>query len=271
MLPYDSWKIDSIFTVKTMNKPSLMVAPNGARKQKSDHPAVPVSISETAQTALDCFHAGADSLHLHIRDTNGAHSLDPAIYKEAISATTELAPDMAIQITTESAGIFNVTTQLHCLESTIPASASIAVRETARDTSQAANIYGFCAEAKITVQHILYDTNDVVLLREWLAKGWVPAQMTSVLFVLGKYQPMVRALPDDLQPYLDATDGMNLDWTVCAFGRHELACAKAALQMGGNIRIGFENNTLLPDGSPAKNNAQTVAMAAALIKDMTHE
>ena len=248
-----------------------MVAPNGARKQKSDHPAVPVSISEVAQTALDCFQAGADSLHLHIRDSNGAHSLDPILYKEAISAITELAPDMTIQITTESAGIFDTVTQYHCLKSTVPDAASIAIRETVRDTSQAANIYGFCSEAKIAVQHILYDTNDVALLREWMAKDWVPAQMTSVLFVLGKYQPMVRALPDDLQPYLDATDGMNLDWTVCAFGRNELACAKTALQMGGNIRIGFENNTLLPDGSPAKNNTQTVALAAALIKDMTHE
>jgi len=46
--------------------------------------------------------------------------------------------------------------------------------------------------------------------------------------------------------------------------------AKAALQMGGNIRIGFENNILLPDGSPAKDNEQTVALAAALIKDMAH-
>ena len=97
-----------------------MVAPNGARKQKSDHPAVPVSISEVAQTALDCFQAGADSQHLHIRDTNGAHSLDPILYKEAISAITELAPNMAIQITTESAGIFDTATQFHCLKSTLP-------------------------------------------------------------------------------------------------------------------------------------------------------
>jgi len=248
-----------------------MVAPNGARKQKADHPAVPIGISEIAQTALDCFQAGADSLHLHVRDANDAHSLDPVIYKEAISTLTDMVPDLAIQITTESAGIFDTATQFHCLKSTIPDAASIAIREIARDTSLAAGIYGFCAEAKIAVQHILYDTNDVVLLREWMAKGWIPAQMNSVLFVLGKYQPMVWALPENLHPYLDATDNMDLNWTVCAFGQHELACAKAALQMGGNIRIGFENNTLLPDGSPAKNNAQTVALAATLIKDMTHE
>jgi len=254
-----------------MNKPNLMVAPNGARKQKSDHPAVPISISEIAQTALDCFQAGADSLHLHVRDANGAHSLDPVAYKEAISAVTELAPDMAIQITTESAGFFDTATQFHCLKSTVPNAASIAIREIAHDTSQAANIYGFCAEANIAVQHILYDTNDVILLRKWMTKGWVPAQMNSVLFVLGKYQPMVRASPKDLQPYLDAIEGLNLNWTVCAFGRNELSCAKAALQMGGNIRIGFENNTLLPNGSPAINNTQSVAVAAALIKDMTHE
>lgn len=254
-----------------MNKPKLMVAPNGARKQKSDHPAVPLTVAETARTALKCFRAGADSLHLHIRDTHGAHSLDPVLYKEAISAVTDMVPDMAIQITTESAGIFDVATQFQCLKATTPDAVSIAIREMDRDTSLAPKVYGFCAEVKTTVQHILYDANDVALLREWMAKNWIPAHMTSVIFVLGKYQPMVRAMPEDLQPFLDLTAGMNLNWTICAFGRHEHACAREALQKGGNIRIGFENNTLLPDGSPADNNAQTVALAAALIKDMTHE
>ncbi len=95
--------------------------------------------------------------------------------------------------------------------------------------------------------------------------------MNTVLFVMGQYHPMVPARPTDLNPFLDAAKGMQLNWTACAFGQHELACAKAALQMGGNIRIGFENNIQLPDGNPAKDNAQTVALAAALIKDMTHD
>jgi uncharacterized protein (DUF849 family) len=95
--------------------------------------------------------------------------------------------------------------------------------------------------------------------------------MNSVIYVLGQYQPMILAQPQDLQTYLTASKGIELNWAICAFGQNELLCASEALHRGGSIRIGFENNILLPDGSPAKDNAQTVALAAAIIKDMTHE
>jgi uncharacterized protein (DUF849 family) len=254
-----------------MPKPNLMVAPNGARKQKTDHPMVPVTIPEIARTAYDCFRAGADSLHLHIRTRDGAHSLDPVLYKEASHTVQKMVPNMGIQITTESAGIFGVAEQFHCLKSVKPKSASISIREITRDLYLAPQVYGFCAEADVTVQHILYDTKDIVLLYDWMNKGWIKPHMNAVLFVMGRYQPMVLARPTDLNPFLKAAQDMQLNWTVCAFGQHELACAKAALHKGGNIRIGFENNIQLPDGSAAKDNAQTVALAAALIKDMTHD
>ena len=43
--------------------PRLMVAPNGARKVKKDHPAVPLTISETVATAKSCYEAGAGAIH----------------------------------------------------------------------------------------------------------------------------------------------------------------------------------------------------------------
>jgi len=254
-----------------MLKPKLMVAPNGARKQQSHHPAVPLTIPQIAQCAHACFHAGADVLHMHVREKDGAHSLDPVIYQEALDAVHETVPDMPIQITTEAAGIFNVETQLHCLKSLRPDAASISIREIARKPTLAPSVYGFCHEAGTQVQHILYDLGDVARMRNWMDKGWIPAAMNSVIFVLGKYQPMVLAQPSDLHPFLDATKDKHLDWMICAFGQHELACAREALQKGGSLRIGFENNIQLPSGSRAQDNAQTVALAAALIKEMTHE
>lgn len=82
---------------------------------------------------------------------------------------------------------------------------------------------------------------------------------------------MIPAKPEDLQVFLDAAQHLSLKWAICAFGQHELACAQTALRLGGDIRIGFENSILLPDGSLAKDNAQTIALAAALIKDMKNE
>ena len=50
-----------------------MVAPNGARPMKKDHPKVPMTISEIVKTGQACYHSGADAIHFHIRNENGQH------------------------------------------------------------------------------------------------------------------------------------------------------------------------------------------------------
>ena len=76
-----------------MTRPRITVAPNGARLQKSDHPAVPLSVDEIASTAAACWASGADALHLHVRDAQGKHSLDAGRYRAALDAIGELAPE----------------------------------------------------------------------------------------------------------------------------------------------------------------------------------
>jgi uncharacterized protein (DUF849 family) len=53
---------------------------------------------------------------------------------------------------------------------------------------------------------------------------------------------------------------------VCAFGRHETACLTAAGLLGGNLRTGFENNTILPDGREAAANEALVASLATALR-----
>jgi len=47
------------------------------------------------------------------------------------------------------------------------------------------------------------------------------------------------------------------------FGPREAACALTAAALGGHVRVGFENNLLLPDGTVAPDNAALVRNAAA--------
>ena len=56
--------------------PRLMVAPNGVRPMKKDHPKVPITIDEIVETAKLSYDAGAEAIHFHIRDENGLHVLD---------------------------------------------------------------------------------------------------------------------------------------------------------------------------------------------------
>src|SRR5690606_38383675 len=109
-------------------------------------------------------------------------------------------------------------------------------------------------------QVILYDEADVRRFLELRQRGLIPFAHPSVLYVLGRYSETGASGPSDLLPYLAAA-GTELDFMVCAFGRTEAACAVAAALLGGGMRIGFENNLLLPDGRTAPDNAALVAAA----------
>ena len=64
----------------------IMCAPNGARKNKTDHPALPISDSELADCAESILGEGASIIHLHVRDDSGGHTLDVDRYRSAINA-----------------------------------------------------------------------------------------------------------------------------------------------------------------------------------------
>nr|WP_120499720.1 3-keto-5-aminohexanoate cleavage protein [Roseovarius sp. EL26] len=240
-----------------MKQPFVMVAPNGARRGKADHPALPVTMDDILSTASACFEAGADGLHLHVRDDEGLHSLDAGRYRETLDALAQVVPEMRLQITTESGGRFDVAQQLQCLRDVKPGWASVSVREMARSPELADAVYGTMAENGTEVQHILYDPRDAELLRQWQAEGIVRTDQTSVIFVLGKYTPRVAAVPEDLNAHLAGHEA-SAPWMVCAFGLHEHACLIEAARKGGNLRVGFENNLDDNDDGLFADNAQSV-------------
>lgn len=236
---------------------SLMVAPNGARRGKADHPALPVTIDELAETARACHFAGADAIHLHVRDADRLHSLDPGLYREAMAAIEDRAPGMGIQVTTESGGIYDVPAQLACLDALRPGAASIAVREMTRNPGAAARVYALARETGTRVQHILYSPVCIAQFNDWRDRGTIRERAPEVILVLGQYQPPLFARPEMLAP-LRANLGGDVNWTVCAFGRTEQACLIEALRLGGQVRIGFENNIETPDGAPLADNTASV-------------
>jgi len=241
-----------------MTDPLIMVAPNGARRGKADHPALPVTLPEIVETARACFTAGAGALHLHVRDDAGRHSLDPGRYAEALAELARAVPAMRVQITTESAGVFGVEDQLSCLTRLKPRWASVSVREIARDPALAPRLYAACAANGTEVQHILYDAEDAALLADWQARGIVRPGQDSTILVLGRYATGQLARPADIGPLLAAKPPGR--WMLCAFGPAEHACLLEAARCGGDLRVGFENNLLRADGMPLRDNADSVAL-----------
>lgn len=249
--------------------PQIMVAPNGARRSKHDHPAIPLTIPETVATAIDCYQAGAGGIHLHVRGTQGEHSLDAGLYREAIEELKMAVPDMMVQITTEAVGIYSPQEQQQVVRDVKPKGVSIAVAEmlTHDNFNAIIDFYNWCNDSTISVQHILYSLEDSIRL-ERLLNALTPIDSPiQLLFVLGRYTKDQQSTPADLTLFTDwlATTSLNADWAICAFGKAETNCLKAAHLAGGKMRIGFENSIWNVDGSLARDNAERIKELKAAI------
>lgn len=259
-----------------MNNPRhpliISVAPNGAYKTKQDHSEVPITAKEIASTAAACLEAGASMIHLHVRNTDGSHSLDAEHYRAAICAVEQAVGDrLSIQVTSEAAGVYKAEQQIESIRALAPRSVSIALREiipTDDNQPEAAEFLLWLSNEKTLPQYILYDANDVMRYRTLVTKGIIPDTPHWVLFVIGRYSEGQQSDPNQLQPFLTASKGIKVPWAVCAFGKTELDCVIAATQQGGHVRVGFENNIYLHDGKVANGNAaliEQVAKAAAKV------
>lgn len=242
----------------------VAVAPNGARRTKADHPALPMTPDEIAREAASCLEAGAAFLHLHVRDAAGGHTLDPETYRAGIAAVRAAVGDrMVIQVTTEAVGIYAPDQQIAAIKELVPEAVSVAIREIAPDVTHepaAADFFAWLDRERVLTQYILYSAEEVERFNEMQRRGMIPDDAPCVIYVLGRYTEGQRSSPDDLLPFLATRGEMANDrWFLCAFGAMENACMTAAAALGGHARLGFENNLWLRDGSVAPDNTALIS------------
>lgn len=245
---------------------AIMVAPNGARRTQRDHPALPLTPAELAAAAAGCLEAGACAIHLHVRDRELRHTLDPDAYRAAITAIRQaVGQRLLIQATSEAVGLFSPEDQMRMVHELRPEAVSLALRELLPDAGHEREFGRFLewlARERIRPQFILYRDDEVTQLRQLHRRGLIPYDQPWQLFVLGRYSAGQVSQPNDLLPFLQQADP-HWPWSVCAFGPREHACALAAAALGGQVRVGFENNLRLADGSTAPDNAALVAQVTA--------
>ena len=243
-----------------------MSAPNGARRGKDDHPALPITPAELADCAAAIADAGAAMMHLHVRDTNGGHSIAPDRYRPAVAAVRQAVGDrLVLQLTTEACGIYRPDEQMAMVRDLRPESVSLALRELCPDDAHEPAAATFFAELPgfgTRPQYILYSRDDVVRFQSLRARGIVPDEQPFVLLVLGRYSDSLTGDTAELDAMLDVLDPAT-EWMVCCFGRTEQSAVEIAAARGGHARVGFENNLELPDGREAPDNAALVQLAVA--------
>ncbi len=251
---------------------AVAVAPNGGRLTQADHPAIPLDPPALARTAAACLEAGSAMIHVHVRDRDGGHLLDAAAYRDATAAIrAAVGRRLVLQITSESLGRYRPSEQMAVVREVRPEAVSLALRELVPDEAAEADFAAFLADLKserIVPQVILYAPEEGVRLDDMKRRGLVPADDIPVLYVLGRYTPGQVSAPADLLPFIAVGAPRFGHWSVCAFGRREAAATTAAALLGGHVRVGFENNRLLPDGRLAPDNAALVRISAEALQGL---
>jgi uncharacterized protein (DUF849 family) len=244
----------------------IMSAPNGARRKREDHPALPISPDELAEDAAALRDAGVSVLHLHVRDAFGEHTLDVERYRQAISSIRKrVGDDLVLQVTTEAVGLYTASQQMAVVQELRPEAVSLALREICPDQANektAALFFNWMRRERIWPQYILYSVGDLKRFVDLRRRGIFGADAPFAMLVVGSYAKGRAGSVDDLDRMLASIDSDAFPWSVCCFGKHEHAVMLAALGRGGHVRLGFENNIVMADGTLASDNA-------ALIKQFT--
>jgi len=250
-----------------MKKPLIiMSAPNGARRQKSDHSAIPITPDDMADCAESIVENGASILHLHVRDEKNAHSLDVDRYRASISAIKNRVGDqLIIQATTEAVGIYDRYQQMDMVKILKPEAVSIALRELCPNDEALSEFSAFTkwmAGENIFPQYILYDETDYQRFESYRKQGIFQDDMPFTLFVLGSYlgpTPEADVMAEQMKL---RTIKAEFPWAVCGFATNEADCISHAAHNRGHIRVGFENNIWRDADHLLDNNSEMIKYSA---------
>jgi uncharacterized protein (DUF849 family) len=242
--------------------PLLKACLNGARGP-AQHPALPVTPDQLARDSVAAQTAGADAVHLHVKDADGADTLLPSELAAVLPAVRAAAPGLPVGVTTGA-----------WAEPDPDARAALIEAWTALPDFASVNWHEAGAER---VAAALLDRGVGVEAGLWHAEA-VRAWLESPL--RGRCLRVLVELPDDARAAEDADELLTLLGTdglgrtsggipVLLHGEDRSAwpVLRIAARRGLATRIGLEDALELPDGSRAPDNASLVAAARRVIAE----
>ncbi len=254
-----------------MSKLIITAAIQGAEISKSDFPPLPITPKETAAEALGAWNEGAAVIHLHVRDAEGRPTQDKEVFQANIEAIRAAGCRAVIQVTT--GGAMGMTAPERIQPVTLgPEYASLNTGSInfgdgvflnppgiMRDLAAAMKENGVKPEFEAYEEGHIH--NALALVNEGLVEP--PLNFQFVLGVPGAMAPR----PKNLLLLTEAIpEGSN--WGVAGIGRHQLNLGTMSLLMGGNVRVGFEDNIYYSKGVLAKSNAELTARMVRLAREL---
>ena len=219
-------------------------------------------------------------VHIHARTPEGDPTVDPAHYREITRAILAEAPDVVVNYSTGWVGL--------------PVAERVGHITTLRPEVGALNMGSmnyarYSSKRKAFVFNFVFENHfdDIVFLLEKMKEAGVkpececfdvghvesveplidlgvltpPIQFSLIHGVLGG----IKATPRNLAHMADAVP-QGSTWGVIAVSREQWMMVAAAASLGGNVRVGFEDNFYLPSGEMASSNGDVVEAAASIVR-----
>ena len=266
----------------------ISCAISGSAPTRETNPAVPVTPKEIADSAIEAAGVGASIVHIHVRDPeSGRPSSEFGLYEEVVDRIRESAVPVLINLTTGPGARF-----VHKLDRPVEPENGTTLRGYQERISHVIrlkpeicsldfatmNRRGFTyinlpdhlrqmlAEiqaAGVKPELEVFDGGDLELLRDILAEENV-IRPNFIQFCLGIKWGMPAT--HEALTYLLTRLPADSVWAAFGVGRDNSAISQLALDLGGHIRIGFEDNIYLKKGVLADSNAQLVDQAVQMIE-----
>jgi 3-keto-5-aminohexanoate cleavage enzyme len=236
----------------------------GAEVTREQTPHVPYTAEEIAEEARRCAEAGAAVVHLHVRSDTGAPSQDAERFREAI-AKIRARTDLVIQVSTGGAVGMGIEERLGGLaaepematlncgsinfgdevfENSLPAMRDVARRIAAAGAVPELELY--------ELGHL--DNALRLEAQGLLARPFWVQLVLGVPGALGARESVLRFFVSELPA--------GTHWGVAAVGKHQSPMLSLALELGGHVRVGLEDNIYLERGVLARGSAPFVERIA---------
>ena len=258
-----------------MEKLIITAAICGAEVTKEQNPAVPYTVEEIVREAKSAYDAGAAIVHLHVREDDGTPTQSRERFRVCIDAIRQAIPDVILIPSTGGAVGMSAEERLQPTElmpemATLDCGTCNFGDEIFDNTMPMMRAFGKrMLENHIKPEYECFEMGHLETALAMAKKGKVPGHPMQFNFVLG-VPGCTPATVGNLN-WLVSRLPEGSTWTATGIGRHAFTLAAAAIVMGGNVRVGFEDNLNLSRGVLAKSNGELVAKVVRISRELGRE
>lgn len=257
-----------------MDKRIITAALTGNWGDKSVNNALPMTPEEIAQSAYEAYLEGAAVAHIHMRDEDGNPTMRVDLFEKTVKLIREKC-DIIINITSSGGhsldGMAADETRLEPFKILKPEMGSYDcgtmnwLHQTIFENNpQFLEKLGLLMQETNTKPEIeIFDIGMLDTAKYYIKKG-ILKMPCHFQFIMGAPGGMAATISN--LTYIQSQLPAGATWSASGLSKSHIPVLLAALALGGNVRVGLEDNVYYSKGVLAESNAQLVKRAAAIIR-----